>query len=176
MASDDRFYQLDFRNRPVLKGDIGSLLKIDGLLVSGGGAAAALLLPNSAQGLERSAYALSVEEWSEYLAYSDNPQLLMPDKAFVRKVRYDISGAVQQKIWVADHFACMYCNRKMGEVQLTIDHYIPLELSGVNDQSNYLSACRRCNKGKGCQHPKEWKGTANRYEQFLEYLRLRKVQ
>ena len=35
MASDSRFYQLEFRHRPVLKGDVGSLLQIQGLVVGG---------------------------------------------------------------------------------------------------------------------------------------------
>jgi hypothetical protein len=80
--------------------------------------------------------------------------LIMPAKAFHRKLRYEISGAVQQKVWVADGFKCMYCGAPMGKAQLTIDHFTPLELGGENNQSNYLSACRRCNKDKGSEEPK----------------------
>ena len=35
MASGDRFYQLDLRHRPALWGDVGSLLKIEGLVIGG---------------------------------------------------------------------------------------------------------------------------------------------
>ena len=98
----------------------------------------------------------TTEEWSDWLQRSDNPEVLVNgslEKAFHRKLRYDISGTVQQKVWVADGCKCMYCGRPMGEVQLTIDHFTPLEMGGANDTSNYLSACRRCNKDKGGMAP-----------------------
>lgn len=174
MASGDRFYQLEMANRPVLKGDLGSLIKIEGLVVGGGGTSAILLLPSASPKTMVSTHTLSLEEWTEYLQHSDVPEILMPDKAFHRKARYEISGAVQQKIWWADSLQCCYCDKRMGDVQLTIDHFIPLELGGVNNQSNYLSACRRCNKNKGSIHPKVFCGL----EKFLileDYLRIRKV-
>lgn len=155
MASGDRFYQLEFRNRPVLRGDIGSLLRVEGLVVGGCGAQAILMLPNQNVRPNAPQYSLNVEEWSEYLQRSDDPEVLvMPAKAFHRKLRYEISGAVQQKVWVADGLRCMYCGVEMGKAQLTIDHFIPIELGGENNQSNYLSACRRCNKDKGSEDPK----------------------
>jgi hypothetical protein len=157
MASGDRFYQLELRHRPALHGDVGSLLKIEGLVISGEGAQAVFLLPQS-RGLSTdcSVRILTTEEWSDWLQRSDNPEILVQEsleKVFHRKLRYDISGAVQQKVWAADGFVCMYCNRKMGEVQLTIDHFVPLEMGGANDPSNYLSACRKCNKDKGGEAP-----------------------
>jgi hypothetical protein len=153
--SGDRFYQLEFRNRPVLRGDIGSLLRVEGLVVGSCGAQAVLMLPGFSINPSSPQYMLSVGEWSEYLQRSDDPEILiMPAKAFHRKLRYEISGAVQQKVWVADGFKCMYCGAPMGKAQLTIDHFTPLELGGENNQSNYLSACRRCNKDKGSEEPK----------------------
>jgi hypothetical protein len=38
MASGDRFYELELRHRPAFWGDIGSILKIEGLVVGGEGA------------------------------------------------------------------------------------------------------------------------------------------
>jgi 5-methylcytosine-specific restriction endonuclease McrA len=156
MASGDRFYQLEFRNREVLHGDIGSLLRVEGLVVGGCSAQAILMLPGTFPFHPDSPqHQLSIEQWSEYLRRSDDPEVLvMPVKAFHRKLRYEISGAVQQKVWVADGLKCMYCGQPMGKVQLTIDHFTPLELGGENNQSNYLSACRRCNKDKGSEDPK----------------------
>lgn len=156
-------------------GDIGSLLKIEGIVVGGAGTQAVLMLPNSVF-ISRDVHSLSTEEWSDYLQRSDVPELLMPDKAFHRKVRYEISGHAQQKIWVADGFKCMFCQKKMGDVQLSIDHFIPLELGGANNQSNYLSACRKCNKDKGSIPPEAFcqkKGLD--YSKLVEYLKLRKV-
>ena len=100
----------------------------------------------------------------------------MPAKAFHRKLRYEISGAVQQKVWVADGCKCMFCGAKMGNSQLTIDHFEPLESGGKNDPSNYLSACRKCNKDKGGMKAIDWcvlKGLD--YDFFVEYLRTRKL-
>ncbi len=183
MSSGDRFYLLEFRNRPVLNGDIGSLLKIDGLVVSGGGASAVLLLPTASSEVGmavrmNAAIYLSDEEWSDYIRRSDNPEVLVGNaKVFHRKVRYEISGAVQQKIWVADGLKCMYCDKKMGDVQLTIDHFIPLELGGQNNDKNYLSACRRCNKDKGSEDPKEFCKRRNvSYDALVTYLVNRKVK
>lgn len=160
MASDSRFYQLELRHRPALWGDVGSLLKIEGLVIGGEGMQAVLLLPSSSGLSTTSSVRIpTAEEWSDWLQRSDNPEVLVNgslEKAFHRKLRYDISGAVQQKIWAADGCKCMYCGRKMGDVQLTIDHWIPLEQGGKNDPSNYLSACRKCNKDKGGMDPEAW--------------------
>jgi len=179
MASGDRFYELELRHRPVFWGDIGSLLKIDGLIVSGEGAQATLLLPGFSFGdkLSKNVFQLSAEEWSEWLRLSDDPQILvMPGKAFHRKLRYEISGAVQQKVWVADGFKCRYCGVSMGKAQLTIDHWEPLETGGKNDSSNFLAACRACNKAKGSMPARDWCSLRNLdYNFFVEYLKTRKL-
>jgi len=178
MGSDSRFYQLELRHRPVLHGDIGSLLKIEGLVVGGEGAQAVLLLPSFSFGekLSKNVFQLSEEEWTDFLQRSDNPELLMPGKAFHRKVRYEISGAVQQKVWVADGLKCMYCGAKMGNSQMTVDHFTPLELGGKNDTSNYLCADRKCNKDKGSMDPHDWcKLKGLEYDFFVEYLKTRKL-
>lgn len=170
MSSDKRFYQLELAHRAAVWGDIGNLIKVEGIVVGGEGAQAILMLPgidlkgagpNTGRRQLFTPYVpvheMAIEEWTDFLQRSDNPEVLvMPAKAFHRKLRYEISGHVQQKVWVADQFTCMYCSRKMGDVQLTIDHFVPLEMGGVNDTSNYLSACRRCNKDKGSMSPQDW--------------------
>ena len=179
MSSNDRFYQLEFKDRPVFHGDIGSVLKISGIIVSGGGVCSGLLLPSfSGNPLsEISFYELNEEEWDDFIKRSDDPEILIgPEKVFHRKVRYEISGAIQQKIWAADEFKCKYCGRKMGDVQLTVDHFMPLELGGKNDTSNYLSACRKCNKDKGNNDPAYWcllRGIS--YPGLALYLKNRKL-
>lgn len=176
--SSDRFYQLEFRDRPVKYGDIGSNIKISGLIVTGGGACAGLLLPSTPDKLTGiQFYDLSEEEWSDFIRRSDDPEILIgPEKIFHRKVRWEISGAIQQKVWSADGCQCYYCGAKMGRALLTIDHFVPLELGGKNDESNYLTACRKCNKDKGNTDPISWcerKGLS--YMAVVEYLGKRKL-
>lgn len=170
MGSDDRFYLMEMRNRPVMLGDIGSLIRIEGLIIGGGGAQAELFLPGSLAGhldTKSQHVELSVAEWSDWLQRSDDPEILVGPsptgqqgatfaKIWHRKLRYEISGAVQQRIWAADGFRCAYCGAEMGKALLTVDHFIPLELSGKNDTSNYLTACKMCNKLKGSSDPESW--------------------
>lgn len=199
-SSDDRFYLLEFRDRPVKYGDIGSLLRIEGLVVGGGGAKAILMLPGMRDAFIRGnllideVFELTVEDWSDFIHRSDNPEILVgpkPDglgatlpKIFQRKVRYEISGAVQQKVWAIDAFGCMYCGARMGDVLMTVDHFIPLELGGKNDTSNYIAACKPCNKKKGSSHPIEFFKTLSeaksdpgfpqaRFDILADYLKIR---
>lgn len=179
MASGDRFYQLELRHRPAYWGDVGSLLKIEGLIVGGVGTQGLLMLPGTTllDEDERFSVRLTEDQWTDWLQRSDNPEILvMPAKAFHRKVRYEISGAVQQKIWVADGYKCMFCGVAMGKAQLTIDHWMPLELGGANDTSNYLSCCRRENKDKGSMHPRDWCQLKKiDYDYFVDYLSTRHI-
>lgn len=174
----DRWYQLSFPHRPVFKQDLGSLIRIDGIIMGGMGLGAALLLPSADPTIDRPFIQMTEQEAMELIQHTDNPEILVagPPKIFQRKLRYEISGHVQQKIWAADGFQCVYCHRRMGEVQLSIDHFLPLELGGVNDQTNYLSACRKCNKDKGCMSPMDWcKKKGLFYDGLVEYLQKRKV-
>ncbi len=176
--SHSRFYQLELEHRPALYGDIGSIIKVEGLVVGGEGGQSVLMLPNSHfTTLKQNILELTMEEWTDFLQRSDNPEvLIMPEKAFHRKVRYEISGAVQQKIWVADGLKCMYCGVKMSLAPLSIDHFIPLENSGKNDTSNYLSACKKCNKNKGSMDPHDWcKIKKLDYDYYVSYLKTRNL-
>lgn len=170
--SDDRFYQLCMSNRPVQYGDLGSLIRIEGVVIGGGGHASVLLLPGMLSAVDElrsdtlTFHEMSVDDWSDWLQRSDNPEILVgpvPDgsgatlpKIFHRKLRYEISGAVQQRVWALDHYACVYCGAPMGMSLLTVDHFIPLELGGLNNITNYLTACKPCNKAKGSQHPRDF--------------------
>ena len=180
MASGERFYLLELRHRPAVYGDLGNILKIEGLVIGGEGAQAVLMLPGTdfvlSQGVHN-VHMLTMEEWTDFLARTDNPEILvMPAKAFHRKVRYEISGAVQQKVWVADGCKCMYCGVRMGLSPLSIDHFQPLETGGENNTSNFLAACKNCNKRKGSMEPQDWcKERKLDYDFFVGYLANRKL-
>ncbi len=171
MSKKRRFYQLTYPNdgKPVLFEDMGNTLSISGVLLQGKGLNAIAYLPSAEINVMDNQYISEVfdilqptlEEWSELIRQSDDPVFFELDKSGVvkaihRKQRFAISGAVQQKIWARDDFRCMISGRRMGESPLSIDHWMPLELGGKNDETNYLSMTRKVNKNKGNQHPKEW--------------------
>ncbi|CAN5950998.1 unnamed protein product [Sphagnum jensenii] len=179
-ASGDRFYLLELTHRPAVYGDLGHLLKIQGLVIGGEGAQAVLMLPGESVSNGKyppPEYGLSLEDWTDFLARTDNPEILvMPQKAFHRKVRYEISGAVQQKVWVADGCKCVYCGTQMGKSPMSIDHFEPLETGGANNTSNFLTACKKCNKDKGSMPPRDWcKLKGYDYDSFVDYLANRQL-
>jgi hypothetical protein len=169
-------------------GDVGNFIQIAGVIWQGGGEEILMYLPDhrSLETPENEATELypSVDEWSQVIQHSDDPSIFEFDdtgvlKAIHRKVRFQISGAVQQKVWALDGCKCLYCLRKIGQVQLTIDHFQPLETGGKNDQSNYLTACRKCNKRKGNEDPRTWcaKDTVMfDYDWYVKYLSERPLE
>lgn len=46
-------------------------------------------------------------------------------------------------------FKCVYCGRRPPEVELEVDHFIPVTAGGEDIDENYVAACRECNIGKG---------------------------
>ena len=171
---------------PVFTEDMGNLIGISGILVRGKGLNAIVLSPSAAEDWHPDIKTITneirigrgegdivhsrvvvqvmrptLEEWSEIIRQTDDPLVFIRDassmtKAVHRKMRMAISGSVQQKMIVRDGYRCMYCGAKMGESLLTIDHFVPLELGGVNDETNYLTACSKCNKRKGDQEPRSY--------------------
>jgi 5-methylcytosine-specific restriction endonuclease McrA len=43
---------------------------------------------------------------------------------------------------------CAYCDRRLTIKTSTIDHVTPLDLGGVDDESNVVLACKSCNVAK----------------------------
>ena len=52
-----------------------------------------------------------------------------------------------------DGFACTYCGARAPEVQLHIDHVIPVALGGQTVPENLRTSCVDCNTGKGSTPP-----------------------
>lgn len=63
--------------------------------------------------------------------------------------RKPISKRQRWQILERDGFACRYCGRKAPDVTLEIDHMKPVVGGGCNCQSNLITACFDCNRGKG---------------------------
>jgi hypothetical protein len=156
--------------------DAGTLLKITGVVVQGMGQTIVLTYPTLNPLREVAMRQLSLEAWTAFLKRSDDPLIFEQDetgtlKAVVRKAQYAISGAVQQQIWVRDGCHCMFCGKRMGNVQLTIDHFVPLQVGGSSSQENLITACRLCQKRKGSMDPQEYCEQHDLdYEGLVKYL------
>lgn len=59
-----------------------------------------------------------------------------------------ISKRLRFEIFRRDNHACRYCGGAAPDVQLTVDHVVPVALGGTDEASNLVTACRDCNSGK----------------------------
>jgi len=48
---------------------------------------------------------------------------------------------------------CHWCNKRLTEKTLTVDHYVPLALGGKHEVTNFVPACRSCNCKKNAKDP-----------------------
>jgi hypothetical protein len=101
---------------------------------------------------------LTKDEWLDVLKYSDMPEYFEADdtgvvKAIHRKLTRVIAETVAWNVYRRAGFKCEYCG---AEGPLTMDHYVPVELGGTDEESNLKAACRRCNKNKGNLSPEAW--------------------
>ena len=60
-----------------------------------------------------------------------------------------LSGKKRFDILKRDDFTCQYCGKKAPEVELQLDHVIPLAKGGKTVEDNLIISCSVCNKGKG---------------------------
>lgn len=63
-------------------------------------------------------------------------------------MRETISKSLRFAVLDRDRFRCHYCGRRPPEVQLEIDHVLPISRGGATTMTNLVSACKDCNRGK----------------------------
>ena len=99
--------------------------------------------------------------------------------------KYDRSTNYRQmfiKANPAEKYRCVYCGKLVSKDRMTVDHVIPVALAkkskkyqkklktknGVNDLSNLVPSCWKCNKKKGASASKWWrlKATVGRYNAY----------
>jgi 5-methylcytosine-specific restriction endonuclease McrA len=61
----------------------------------------------------------------------------------------------RRNLYRRDGFRCMYCNRRVGGEQLTIDHVVPRSRGGSSSWDNCVTACLACNAQKADRPPRE---------------------
>jgi len=73
-------------------------------------------------------------------------------RQFVR-IPYKEMPLTRRNVFQRDGHACQYCGYR-GD-QLSIDHVIPRSRGGPDTWENVITACIRCNVGKGSRTPRE---------------------
>ena len=66
-----------------------------------------------------------------------------------KKERNNISSKLRFEVFRRDKFVCQYCGACGPNVELEIDHIIPVSRGGTDDKDNLKTACFDCNRGKG---------------------------
>lgn len=73
------------------------------------------------------------------------------DGMTVRK-RQTITPKTRLRIYKRDNFKCTSCGAAPAidpHVYLEVDHVVPFSHGGADDDANYTTLCRLCNRGKG---------------------------
>ena len=63
--------------------------------------------------------------------------------------RSPINPKLRYKILKRDRFTCMRCGARAPDVELEVDHKIPVSRGGTDDEKNLITTCLKCNRGKG---------------------------
>lgn len=64
-----------------------------------------------------------------------------------------VSRRLRYEILRRDDYACRYCGGRAPDVQLTVDHILPVALGGSDEADNLVAACAACNAGKSSVNP-----------------------
>ena len=70
---------------------------------------------------------------------------------FTRESRFgrgSISRATRRRVYQRDEFTCQFCRERFTRTELTIDHLVPLDRGGLDEITNYVTCCKRCNQMK----------------------------
>jgi len=71
------------------------------------------------------------------------------ERGAARGTRKAVSERVRYQVFSRDSFRCQACGRGTKDgVKLTVDHIVPVDWGGSNDESNLLTLCAECNRGK----------------------------
>jgi hypothetical protein len=65
-----------------------------------------------------------------------------------KKNKTTIPAKLRLKILKRDNYTCQMCGAKAPEVQIHVDHAIPLSRGGLTEEKNLRTLCKDCNLGK----------------------------
>jgi hypothetical protein len=64
------------------------------------------------------------------------------------RARKNLSTRKRFAVLNRDKFTCRYCGRSAPDVELEIDHVLPVCAGGGDELSNLVTSCKSCNRGK----------------------------
>ena len=70
-----------------------------------------------------------------------------PEK--IKQGRSPLPPKLRTAVFKRDKFVCQYCGACGPDVELEVDHIIPVSRGGTDDMKNLKTACFNCNRGKG---------------------------
>ncbi len=71
------------------------------------------------------------------------------EKKESQKSRSPLSLALRYKILRRDRNTCQACGARAPDVEVEVDHKIPVSKGGTDDEKNLVTKCKDCNRGKG---------------------------
>jgi hypothetical protein len=66
-------------------------------------------------------------------------------------MRRPLNARKRFEILKRDGFKCQYCGKGSPDVELEVDHILPVKSGGTDDPDNLMTACTECNQGKGAR-------------------------
>lgn len=64
-------------------------------------------------------------------------------------------GLTKHRLFARDRHVCAYCGGHFVELELTVEHILPVSRGGRHEWTNVVTACRSCNTRKGNRRPEE---------------------
>lgn len=64
-----------------------------------------------------------------------------------------VSKRLRFEILRRDNFTCRYCGKTAAEIELHVDHVLPVTLGGKDEATNLVTSCEPCNTGKSSIAP-----------------------
>ena len=103
---------------------------------------------------------LAFEERDEQEDWINSVNFSIEVPRVIRLLRYDrvpqhVVKFNRRNIFLRDKNHCQYCKRRFPASQLSLDHVIPSSRGGRTTWENIVSACLKCNVGKGGRTPRE---------------------
>ena len=62
--------------------------------------------------------------------------------------RVNLPNSLRYRILKRDRFTCSSCGARAPDVELEVDHIIPVSKGGTDEETNLVTKCFECNNGK----------------------------